>query len=245
MGLVLAAGAGEWGGWRRAWEERSGPHVATQQSSLPHLCAADEDAADADATNNPGLPGRVVLPTEAGRIVQISAGGCSSLPPPLPPSLPPFLTSLRSTLRFASFRFGTRPTRVLHSVHASGSRGSQPAGFREEAQPLGAPDAQFPTSALLRPLRSLPLPRPPLPSCPAGDAHTCVLTELGAVWGWGTYRDGGGVMGFSPDVRIQHTPVPIYSPKRKEDQVQRIASGGCRRGRMHCTHFSLRRCTFL
>ena len=37
----------------------------------------------------------------------------------------------------------------------------------------------------------------------AGDSHTCALTELGAVWAWGTYRDGSGVMGFSSHTRIQ------------------------------------------
>ena len=44
---------------------------------------------------------------------------------------------------------------------------------------------------------------------PSGDSHTCVLTELGAVWAWGTYRDASGVMGFDPHTRIQvRTPLP-------------------------------------
>jgi len=30
-----------------------------------------------------------------------------------------------------------------------------------------------------------------------------VLTDLGAVWAWGTYRDASGVMGFSKHTRIQ------------------------------------------
>lgn len=52
-----------------------------------------------------------------------------------------------------------------------------------------------------------------------------MLTELGAVWGWGTYRDSSGVMGFGTHTRMQLTPVLIYKPKKAEDQVLRIASG--------------------
>jgi hypothetical protein len=44
---------------------------------------------------------------------------------------------------------------------------------------------------------------PALPSALPGDSHTCALTELGAVWAWGTYRDGSGVMGFAKHTRIQ------------------------------------------
>lgn len=55
------------------------------------------------------------------------------------------------------------------------------------------------------------------------------LTELGAVWGWGTYRDSSGVMGFGPHTRIQLTPMLVYKPSRAEEQVVRIASGGWRR----------------
>jgi alpha-tubulin suppressor-like RCC1 family protein len=36
-----------------------------------------------------------------------------------------------------------------------------------------------------------------------GDSHSCALTELGAVWAWGTYRDASGVMGFAKHTRIQ------------------------------------------
>lgn len=49
--------------------------------------------------------------------------------------------------------------------------------------------------------RRQPLPPPALPR--AGDSHTCALSELGAVWAWGTYRDASGVMGFSKHTRIQ------------------------------------------
>ncbi|PSC70525.1 fructose bisphosphate aldolase [Micractinium conductrix] len=58
-----------------------------------------------------------------------------------------------------------------------------------------------------------------------GDSHTCMLTELGAVWAWGTYRDASGVMGFGKHTRIQLTPVCVYEAKKPEEQILRIASG--------------------
>ena len=64
-------------------------------------------------------------------------------------------------------------------------------------------------ASLQRPA-SKPLCAPSSPSSPrpaaaaaAGDSHTCMLTELGAVWAWGTYRDASGVMGFGKHTRIQ------------------------------------------
>lgn len=36
----------------------------------------------------------------------------------------------------------------------------------------------------------------------AGDSHTMVLDVNGAVFGWGTFRDSGGVMGFTPGQRM-------------------------------------------
>lgn len=36
----------------------------------------------------------------------------------------------------------------------------------------------------------------------AGDSHTMVLDAKGAVYGWGTFRDSGGVMGFKPGQRM-------------------------------------------
>lgn len=59
----------------------------------------------------------------------------------------------------------------------------------------------FCSGAYQQPHRTSAAARPRV--CNAGDSHTCVLTELGAVWAWGTYRDASGVMGFSKHTRIQ------------------------------------------
>ena len=40
----------------------------------------------------------------------------------------------------------------------------------------------------------------------AGDSHTMVLDDKGAVYGWGTFRDSGGVMGFKPGERMSVRP---------------------------------------
>ena len=43
----------------------------------------------------------------------------------------------------------------------------------------------------------------------AADNASMVLTSEGRVYGWGTFRGPDGVLGFSPEVRIQTTPVLI------------------------------------
>ncbi|CAL8462036.1 g1567 [Coccomyxa elongata] len=59
----------------------------------------------------------------------------------------------------------------------------------------------------------------------AGDSHTMALTELGFVWGWGTFRDSSGVLGFSPTQRIALVPTLVHEPAVPEDQAVKIASG--------------------
>ena len=69
--------------------------------------------------------------------------------------------------------------------------------------------------------------------CPllAGDSHSLALTEQGAVYGWGTYRNTQGVYGFSPTQRIAASPTLVYvSPgvtpaAAQHDQIIQIAAG--------------------
>ena len=59
----------------------------------------------------------------------------------------------------------------------------------------------------------------------AGDSHTVALTERGALYGWGTFRDGSGVMGFSDAERIQLVPALVYQPPTADTQVVKVVSG--------------------
>ena len=63
------------------------------------------------------------------------------------------------------------------------------------------------------------------PVLPAGDSHTAALTERGAVYAWGTFRDSSGVMGFSAGQRIQVLPACVYQPAGADEQIVQIASG--------------------
>ncbi len=58
------------------------------------------------------------------------------------------------------------------------------------------------------------------------------LTEGGAVYGWGTFRDSSGVFGFSPATRIQLTPAPVYLPASLDSRIARIVSGALEPGRV-------------
>ena len=58
-----------------------------------------------------------------------------------------------------------------------------------------------------------------------GDSHSAVLTSTGAIWGWGTFRDAGGVYSFQPGVRIALLPMLIHQPSSNEDKVIKIVSG--------------------
>lgn len=62
----------------------------------------------------------------------------------------------------------------------------------------------------------------------AGDGFTFALTEDGAVWGWGCFKDdGSGAAGF-PGVthgRLQRLPHKVYAPADTRDHVRRISAG--------------------
>lgn len=47
----------------------------------------------------------------------------------------------------------------------------------------------------------------------AGDSCSFALTTTGLVYGWGTFRANEGILGFSPDVVVQRTPVLVHELK--------------------------------
>ncbi|KAA6415269.1 MAG: regulator of chromosome condensation [Trebouxia sp. A1-2] len=59
----------------------------------------------------------------------------------------------------------------------------------------------------------------------AGDSHTVALTEKGAVYAWGTYRDATGVFGFAPGVRVGLLATLVWDPKKAAEQAVKVASG--------------------
>lgn len=59
-------------------------------------------------------------------------------------------------------------------------------------------------------------------SVTAGDSHSMALTQGGAVYGWGMFRDSGGKFGFSPDTQIQTTPALV---KVGGEKIQQLVSG--------------------
>lgn len=61
--------------------------------------------------------------------------------------------------------------------------------------------------------------------CLAGDSHTAALTEKGAVYAWGTYRDATGVFGFAPGVRVGLLATLVWDPKKAAEQAVKVASG--------------------
>lgn len=59
----------------------------------------------------------------------------------------------------------------------------------------------------------------------AGDSHTALLTESGAVYICGTFRDSSGVMGFSPAERIALRPRLYFQLPANQGRICRIVSG--------------------
>ncbi|MCJ1347279.1 hypothetical protein MMC31_005501, partial [Peltigera leucophlebia] len=61
----------------------------------------------------------------------------------------------------------------------------------------------------------MPVPRENFPSdtvftqLACGDSTTFAVTDVGEVWGWGTFRGNDGILGFSKDVKIQSTPTKL------------------------------------
>jgi len=55
----------------------------------------------------------------------------------------------------------------------------------------------------------------------AGDCHSIALTEHGSVYGWGTFRDNNGTLGFLTKCNLQKAPVQLTLP----EPAVSIASG--------------------
>ena len=55
----------------------------------------------------------------------------------------------------------------------------------------------------------------------AGDSCSFALTDTGLVYGWGTFRNNEGVIGFTKPGEIAYRPVPIPNLKK----IQHIAAG--------------------
>ncbi|QDZ17650.1 regulator of chromosome condensation [Chloropicon primus] len=58
----------------------------------------------------------------------------------------------------------------------------------------------------------------------AGDSHCMALLTSGEVWGWGSYRNSSGVLGFSEQTKIQRLPTKVDIPITSGKIVE-IASG--------------------
>ncbi|OBT77900.1 hypothetical protein VF21_04304 [Pseudogymnoascus sp. 05NY08] len=48
----------------------------------------------------------------------------------------------------------------------------------------------------------------------ASDSATFAVTADGSVWGWGTFRSNDGILGFTPDIMVQNTPMKIPELKK-------------------------------
>ena len=61
----------------------------------------------------------------------------------------------------------------------------------------------------------------------AGDSHSIALCADGCVYGWGTYRNSSGPMGFVPGTKVAKAPIVIAGPKASPatDRVVDVASG--------------------
>jgi len=58
------------------------------------------------------------------------------------------------------------------------------------------------------------------------ESATFVMTEVGAIYGWGTFKDSTGIIGFSPTTKIQRVPICIYKPNRRQPRATKLVAGG-------------------
>ncbi|RAL15390.1 RCC1 domain-containing protein, partial [Aspergillus homomorphus CBS 101889] len=74
----------------------------------------------------------------------------------------------------------------------------------KEATPMPVDSAHFPEGTVFTQLA-------------ATDSATFALTQEGKVYGWGTFRGSNGVIGFSPDIKFQRTPMLVPGLEKVTD----------------------------
>jgi regulator of chromosome condensation len=73
----------------------------------------------------------------------------------------------------------------------------------------------------------------------AGDSHTMILDDKGAVHGWGTFRDSGGVMGFKPGQRLSVCKLTLHISLRGRFNGLEITADCFGAPRLVCHHGDL------
>jgi len=60
----------------------------------------------------------------------------------------------------------------------------------------------------------------------AGDGFTFALSDDGAIWGWGQFKDDlSSFYSFKPGVKVQKLPSQVYQPSDVRDRVRKLAAG--------------------
>eukprot|EP00775_Hariotina_reticulata_P001720 gene1720-2063_t len=60
----------------------------------------------------------------------------------------------------------------------------------------------------------------------AGDGFTFALSDDGAIWGWGQFKDDlSSFYSFKPGVKVQKLPAQVYQPSDVRDRARKLAAG--------------------
>ena len=70
------------------------------------------------------------------------------------------------------------------------------------------------------------LPEEGIKQLACSDSASFAVMESGSIYGWGTFRNEHGVLGFSDKVERQMMPVKIYTPTARNAPAVKIAAGG-------------------
>ncbi|OJZ89534.1 hypothetical protein ASPFODRAFT_42787 [Aspergillus luchuensis CBS 106.47] len=172
-----------------------------------------------DATKKSEIPGPVLnpkLPADSVGVVQLAIGGVHSAA----------LTHDNKILTWGVNDEGTlgRDTKEERKVEENGDGVNGDEAKEEsdsdsddddevdlnmkEATPTAVDSALFPEGTVFTQIT-------------ATDSATFALTQEGRVYGWGTFRGSNGVIGFSPETKIQRQPVLVPGLEK----VTQLASG--------------------